>query len=133
MNRYLGIDYGTKRIGVALSDEDGGFAFPKAVIEVKNDAQVFAELKAMAVREKVRTVVVGLPLNFDFQETPQTHRVKAFVEKLKKELPDTPVVFENEVLSTKEAEKSGGVSKNMIDASSAAILLQSFLDRHRQK
>jgi len=131
--RYLGIDYGTKRVGIALSDEEGNFAFPNKVIEVKNEPQVIAELISIVAQEKVTAIVIGLPLNFHFQETPQTRVVKEFGERFRKDLEGMPILFVNEVLSTKEAERSPGVSKKMIDAASAAVLLQSFLDAHRQK
>ena len=126
--KYLGIDYGEKRVGVAFSDEGGSFAFPNEVIEEKNETRVFARLKEIIADREIATVVIGLPLNFNFQETPQTKIVKKFGELLKDEL-GVSVVFENEILTTKEAEKSGATQKKMIDASSAALILQSFLDR----
>ncbi len=132
MARYLGIDYGEKRIGIALSDEENNFAFPKEVIAVKNEAQVIADVAAIVAQGKVDTIIVGLPLGFSMQETGSTKKARDFGEFLKQKL-GIEVIFENEVLTTKKAEKSGGVSKEMIDAASAAVLLQSFLDAHRQK
>ncbi len=129
MPKYLGIDYGDKRIGVAISDEDGNFAFPRGV--VKNDVGVVREyFSKILTEEKIMVIILGLPLNFSMKDTEQTKKVREFGEWLKKEF-GAEVILENEILSTKEAEKGGGVSKNMIDASSAALILQGFLDRNK--
>ncbi len=143
--RYLGIDYGEKRVGIAVSDEGGTFAFPKIVLENRpvvrerwgskgkseHDRHIINEIKNIISSERVSTVVLGLPLNFKGEETRQTKRVKAFAEKLKREI-SAPIVFENEILSSKQVEKTGASSKDMVDASAAALILQSFLDRSRR-
>ncbi len=127
--RYLGIDYGDKHIGIAVSDEDGKFAFPRIVLE-NNPAKVLNFLKKIILAERVGTIVLGLPRNFSSEETKQTQKVRDFFGFLKKELV-IEILFQNEILSTKEAHKSGGSTKKMIDASSAALILQSFLDNKR--
>ena len=124
--KYLGIDYGEKRIGVAVSDDDGKFAFAFDVVENKN-AKILEYLKNLIVERQIGIVVLGLPLGFSMQETKSTKRVRNFGYFLKKEL-GVEIIFQNEVLSSKEVEKAGSAKKGMIDASSAALILQSFLD-----
>ena len=128
--KYLGIDYGEKRIGVAISDDDGKLAFPRKVEAIHKQADwefIVTNLKKIVKDEKVGAIVVGLPLGFSMQETESTKKARRFGEFLKKELK-LEVFFQNEVLTSKEVEKSGSAKKNMIDASSAALILQSFLD-----
>lgn len=125
--KCLGIDYGEKRIGVAVSDESGKLAFAFDVIENKSN-KILEFLKNLIAERKIGVIVVGLPLGFSMQETESTKKVREFGEFLKKEL-NIEVIFQNEVLSTKEVEKSNSARWDMIDASSAALILQSFLDR----
>ena len=124
--KYLGIDYGDKHIGIAISDEDGKFAFPKVVLD--NDLKKVINFIEKTIKdEKIGGIVLGLPLNFSMGETLQTKKAKNFGEILKTNL-NCEVIFQNEILSTKEIQKSGASTKKMIDASSAALILQSFLD-----
>ena len=125
--RYLGIDYGDKRIGIAISDEEGQFAFPKMV--ARNEwSEVREKTKNFIEKNNIATIVVGLPQNFKGEDTEQTRKVRAFTERLRKEL-GVEIVFENEILTSKYVEKNRGATKEMVDASSAALILQSFLDR----
>lgn len=131
--KYLGIDYGEKRIGVAVSDDGGKIAFPK-YIEVAAGPERFKivarNLKKIIDEQKILAIVVGLPLGFSMQETESTKKARNFGEFLKKEL-NIEVIFQNEVLSTVEVEKSGAARADMVDASSAALILQSFLDNKK--
>src|SRR3989338_3132273 len=131
MSRYLGIDYGDKRIGIAISDEDWRFAFPKLVVR-NEGVEVREKIKNFIEKNNIATIVVGLPQNFKGEDTQQTKKVRAFAEKLKKEL-GVEVVFENELLTTKAVEHyppaGGAAPKHMVDASSAALILQGYLDR----
>ena len=128
--KYLGLDYGEKRIGVAVSDDEGMLAFPKYV-EVAFGPErwkvVARNFKKIIDEENIGGVIVGLPLGFSMQETEMTKKVREFAEFLKKEL-NVEIFFQNEVLTSKEVEKSGVVREDMLDASSAALILQSFLD-----
>ena len=128
--KYLGLDYGERRIGVAVSDGDGKMAFPKYV-EVAGGPErwrvVARNLKKIIEEENIGGVVLGLPLGFSMQETEMTKKVRDFGEFLKKEL-NIELFFQNEVLTSKEVEKSGVAREGMLDASSAALILQSFLD-----
>ena len=124
--KYLGIDYGQKRIGVAISDEDGKIAFPKETIENIDEEESISKLQKLAEREKIEKIVVGLPVSFSGEKNPQSEKVQIFAEKLF-EIAKFPVEFENEILTTKLAAK--GSTKKNIDASSAALILQSYLDK----
>lgn len=125
--RYLGVDYGDKRIGIALSDEQGILAFPYATVE--NNKKAIDEIKKIYSEQEVENIVMGLPLSFGMKETEQTQKVKIFAKKLSKEL-GAQIEFENELLTSKMASK-GEAQK--IDESSAAIILQSWLDKNKTK
>ena len=126
--RYLGIDYGKKRIGLALSDESGKLAFP--LIQLTTYKQLTTKNLKRIIREnRVGVVVVGLPITFGGGESQQTKEVRVVGQKIENELK-LKVEYENEILTTKMAEKSG-VPKNKLDAVSAAIILQSYLDKQK--
>ena len=154
--RYLGIDYGQKRIGVAISDEGGALAFPfdlfqkipppkktilgkfKAVKKRWSEGEIRAiskEVGDICRREKVGAIVVGLPLDLFGKETVMTKEVRNFAAILKK-TAQKPVILEKEFLTTKLAEgkfREAGVKKKQmkgkIDAAAAAEILQSYLDK----
>jgi len=110
---------------VALSDLEGRIAFPQTVI--LNGGAAVKELRALVQAQDVGQIVVGLPLALDGGETEESGRVRAFTEALGKEL-NLPCIFENEILTTRMAEAAGGRSE-LSDASAAAIILQSYLDK----
>lgn len=120
--RYLGIDYGAKRIGLALSDPEGRIAFPHSTV------RTLEEVLAVAQHEGVGAVVVGFPVPFHGRSSSQTRTVRAFAARLKSGL-QLPIAFENEVFTTKLAERFS--SREKADASAAALILQSYLDRRR--
>ena len=120
--RYLGIDYGRKRIGLAVSSE--GIAFPRGV--VANDASLFAVLKDLIVKEKIGRIVVGDTRSFGNRENPITKEADAFIERLKSGT-EVPVVAAMEVGSSIEASRYAGADAKHDDAA-AAIILQRFLE-----
>lgn len=126
--RYLGIDYGEKRVGLAVSDEAESFAFPRVVL--KNDKKLFAALGDFIKKEKIGAVVIGLPLNFKGEETAQSQTTRGFSRRLEKELA-IPIFFENEILTTKTARQIQGDVLSL-DASSASLILESFLQRKKR-
>lgn len=123
--RYLGIDYGAKRVGLALSDEEGRIAIPFKTLE--NSKNLVAVIKKIVIKEDVGKVVLGLPIPFSGGESKQTLETKKFAELAKKEI-ELPIEFENEVLTTKLAQKSG-IPREHLDKASATIILQSYLDK----
>ena len=122
--RYLGIDYGFRRIGLALLDPEGRMAFPHST------ARTLEEAAAIAKRERVGAVVIGLPIPFCGEPSAQTRAVRAFAARLKRAL-QLPMAFENEVFTSKLAERH--TPKGEADASAAALILQGYLDKHQSK
>lgn len=123
LEKYLGIDYGTKRIGFALADEETRLATPHAVYPASED--IVERILDLCREQKITRIVVGVPLNFQMQSTPQTRLTLQFVEKLR-QVVSCPVETENEIFTSKISRAAG--SKH-IDASSATLILQGWMDR----
>jgi len=142
--RYLGVDFGLKRVGLALSDESGTLAFPYSVL--KNDKTLLAEVERIVKEQKVKLVVMGESKDFKGKSNPIAKQAgefkKAFENATRKK-----VEYEPEFLTSAQAgrrynrrpEASRGTraraesrrENEMQDASAAAIILQSYLDRNR--
>lgn len=127
MARVLGIDYGTKKIGFAFSDQEGRIAFPKSV-QPNVWSYVSAYVSDLILKDDVSEIVIGLPVGLDGEETELSAQVRKFADKLKEEFA-LPIHLENEVYSTAQARTFEGASEDKIDAASAALILQTFLDR----
>lgn len=127
--RYLGIDYGTKRVGVAVSDEAGRLAFPYAILE--NSKGLVGEVKAICIKEMITDVVVGESINYKGQPNLVMEEIERFVAELR-EVVAVPIVYEREFLSTQQARFFQTESKH-VDDSAAAIILQSYLDKKNVK
>lgn len=123
--KYLGIDYGTKRVGLATSDDGGTMAFPLRVL--LNSRSLVAHIAKICRDEHIDTIVMGDSLNFQNKPNKIMDEIRPFAEELKRATL-LPLVFMNEVLSSQEAmHLQGDNVKN--DASAAAIVLQSYLDK----
>ncbi|MBI4091346.1 Holliday junction resolvase RuvX [candidate division WWE3 bacterium] len=125
--RFLGIDYGTKRVGLALSDEYGKIAFPHSVL--KNSRDFLSELSEIVKKEGVKAIVFGESLDYKRKENPIMKDVRKLKERIEKELK-IRVYLEPEILTSAEARRARG-RHDLIDASAAAIILQSFLERSK--
>ncbi len=125
--RLMGIDFGAKRIGVALSDESGAMAFPHSV--VPNGPTAVADILTLAQNEGVGTVVVGLSANFANRENPIMVPARAFAGELAR-TPGVTVVFEPEFLTSMEAARIQG-EHDQSDASAAALILNSYILRRK--
>ena len=123
--RYLGIDFGTKNLGIAISDEAGSFAFPREVLV--HDARIFDTLAKMAARENVGAIIIGDTLTLNGGPNDITAAAEEFSKKIGTQLA-LPVHRIREAWSTQEAARFAPQGKKHNDASSAAILLQRFLD-----
>lgn len=123
--RLLGVDYGSKRIGIAVSDETGRFALPHSVVRAGPDA-VAAVAKICAERG-VERVVVGESRDYKGNANKIMPAATRFAEALHT-ATGIPVVFEKEFLTTLEASRIQGEHAT-IDASAAAIILKSYIDR----
>ncbi len=132
--RILGLDLGTKTIGLATADLAGQIATPRETIARSKFTADAAALLAFAMRENIGLLVLGLPLNMDGTEGPRCQATRAFVRNLSK-LTALPVVFWDERLSTVavnrvmlQADLSRAKRAENVDKLAAAYILQSFLD-----
>ena len=131
--RYLAIDYGTKRIGLAICDAGETIVSPLTVVQ--GQKELLKKLLEIIEAEDVGAIVLGLPLNMDDTHGPQAKQVLQFGEELKK-LVSVPIYFQDERLSTFGAEgKLAGAEltrakkKKRLDAIAAAEILEAFLDQ----
>ena len=134
MSRYLAIDHGSKRIGLALSDPMKIIAKPYRTITYNNLKTLFNLLIKIIKEEEVECIILGFPIGMKGQETSQTKDVLEFNEKLKLKI-QIPIILQDERLSSLSAEKSliqqkvkTGHNKSHIDKTAAAIFLQQYLD-----
>jgi putative Holliday junction resolvase len=132
--RILGLDHGTKRIGVALSDELGMIAQPLEFIPAHPEDDVFVRLKELIERNHVSEIIVGMPRNMNGTMGPAAEKAQVFIGQIKDHF-DTPVRDWDERLTTVQAQRvliSAGTRrskrKEKVDKMAAAILLQSYLD-----
>lgn len=137
MNRIIGIDYGKARTGVAVSDPLGIFASP---LETVPSAKIIDYLKNYARTETIERFVVGYPYNLDGRPAQAAPDVECFLQKLRKAFPGIPVELEDERFTSVLAHRAmieGGMKKsdrrdkNSVDRISAAIILQSYIDRKK--
>ncbi len=133
--RYLALDLGDRRIGIAISDATGLIARPLEVMKRTSRAADFAHVAELIEKHDVETLVVGLPLNMDATEGPQAAWVRDYSAELAK-VVECPLHLWDERLSTEDAEKiihqqgkTVRQTKEWIDAVAAAVILQNFLDR----
>ncbi len=124
--RLLGIDYGSKRVGLALSDEGNKFALPLSVIT--NDDQLVSKIEKIAIDNEVGIIVLGESRDFSGKANAILIDSLEFKERL--EARGFEVVFEPEFLTSVQAERWQGKNE-LIDASAAAIILQSYLDKEK--
>ena len=133
--RYLAIDYGTRRTGLAICDAGETFASPLTVIEGRET--LLAKITQIIEAEGVQAVVLGLPLNMDGTQGPQSKLVLKFADQLQAHLP-IPVFLQDERLSSFGAEEklapanfTRGKQKKRLDAVAAAEILEAFLEQKR--
>lgn len=127
--RYLGIDYGTKRIGIAISDEGGTLAFPYSILE--NSKGSIGEIKTVCAHESVETIVIGESMDYKGQPNIVKKEIDKFIIELKK-IVGVPIMEEREFMSTQQA-RFYQMKRKRVDDSAAAIILQSYLDRKNNK
>jgi putative Holliday junction resolvase len=123
--RLLGIDYGSRRVGIALGNPEGTFARPYEVLP--NNKELVPKILAIIKKEDVGGIVIGESKNFKGADNEIMKMILPFVEHLKKET-NLPVYLELEFLTSHQAQYFQG-HHDMLDASAAAIILQSYLDR----
>lgn len=136
--RVVGIDLGSKRIGVAASDATGSLASPYEVVERRGSSEeTHREIARVAAEIGAERVIVGLPLSMDGSRGPAAIAAAAEADQLAAAL-DVPVEVYDERLTTVEAERSmmavgmkAGARRRAVDKVAAAVMLQSWLDGHR--
>jgi len=143
--KFLGIDYGTKRIGVAISDENHTLAFPKEII--LNDSNTFKKIGDILKKEKVTEIIVGESVDFSGKLNVLSGRIEVFILELEEKF-NLPVHKQKEFLTSVEARKSGinktslnspqshsklkQIKSGRVDASAAALILQRYLDKRNK-
>jgi putative Holliday junction resolvase len=136
--KYIGIDYGTKKIGVAISDEGGSIAFPLTVIAAGREA--LSKITAIIRESGAGVAVVGESRNFSGQKNEVMEDIEAFVKDLQ-EQTHLPVHYEREFFTSamaarqfapEEKSRKQNPSQEKLDASAAALILQSYLDRSKR-
>ena len=137
MARILAIDYGTKRTGIAVTDETQTFAFGLTTVPTKD---IFSYLSGYMASHPVESIVVGEPHHLDNTDTDATIHVEGFIRKFKKEFQGIPVHRMDERFTSALAKQSilaSGVNKKerrkkeLVDMVSATIILQSWLEKRK--
>ena len=134
MNRFIGIDFGMSKVGLAISDPSKIISMPLKVLRYKNPKNLIEDLQVVATENNVDTFVVGYPLNMNNEKNEMT----SLVDDFKDELIDLgfKVFLQDERLSSESAKKimheqniKTGNNKEKIDLIASTIILQSFLDK----
>ncbi len=137
MDRIIGIDYGSARTGLAVSDPLQIFA---SALETLPSAKIIEYLQKYSASETIVKIVIGWPLNLNGEPAQAAPEVEAFIKKLEKAFPGVPVVREDERFTSVLAHRAmidGGMKasrrrdKKEVDKISAAIILQSYLDKKK--
>ena len=135
--RLLGLDYGRRRVGVAMSNPEGTMAFPRPALTDLARPALLARIAGLARDEGVTAVVLGLPLQLDGQDSDTTREVRGFARELEA-ATGLAVHLEDERLTSAEAEvmlrEAGVRAKKMrdkVDSQAAVLILEGFLERRR--
>jgi len=124
----LGVDFGTKRIGLAWTQTELGVVLPYGQIRGKDKEEMIVNLVKLIKEERIEKVVFGLPLTLEGQESPNSRRVRAFVDELKKQI-NVLIDFYDERLSSFAADQmEGNVTR---DEKAAMIILQDYLEANK--
>ena len=134
MSRILGIDWGEKRIGLALSDPLGIIATGLSTVEKKPGFDLISYIKQLIAEQEIAKIILGFPKNMDGSVGPKGKEVLAFKESLEKAI-DIPVILWDERLTTvsaqrslREAEVKTKKGKKFLDKIAAVLILQNYLD-----
>ena len=134
MGKVLGVDFGDRRTGVAVSDDSRTIAFPRETLECPRVEQAAAAVARLAAAEQVAEIVVGLPVNMDGSRGPRAARTEEFLAELARRTA-VPLRRWDERLSTKVAEAvlieagtSRATRRGVVDKLAAQVILQNYLD-----
>ena len=133
--KYLGLDYGDRRVGMAISDENKEISFPRDYIQYTQESELLKELAEFCKEEDITKIILGMPIQMDGSMGERTKKTHDFYESLKKIMPSMKIEFFDERLSTQFAIKNlqgqGIKAKNQkgnLDTASAQIILQNYLN-----
>lgn len=121
--KLLAIDYGSKRIGLAVGDTENKIAFPRGILE--NSPRILDAIKDFCKKESIGKIIVGLPLSLSGQDSVQTKEIRMFVERLQKQIT-VPIELIDERLTSTQAHKLHP-EKKKIDDIAASLLLEQYL------
>ena len=133
--KYIGIDYGTKNIGVAVSDDNGTMAFPLATVNAGRDA--ISKVASLIKEKNAGEIVIGKSRNFSGEKNEVMEDIEQFKKDIG-ELTGLPVHYEREFFTSalaarqfapEEKSRKANPNQDTLDASAAALILQSYLDR----
>lgn len=127
MNRILAIDYGYSKVGIAIGDNVTKVAVPFAVLE--NNKDLLDDIKNICQIELVNKIIIGVPFNLRHEKSPQFLKTQDFIKGLKSKIQNCEIIEENEVMTTKMAQKLTGDTRKEDDVA-AMLILQSYLDSH---
>lgn len=132
MDRFLAIDYGTKRVGLALTDPLKMIAQPFTTLE--NNSELISEIKKIVQDKNVSRIILGFPLQLNGEIGQAAQAVEKFSTELKQAIPEIELILVDERLTTAEAQKRmietdarRSTRKQNIDQTAAALLLQNYL------
>jgi putative Holliday junction resolvase len=136
-HRVIGLDWGTKKIGVAISDTAWILSVPRASIENRGDFEaIVAKLATLIEETGAKLIVIGMPVALSGEIDVAGQKVFEICEAIKKTFPDVQLVTEDERYTSKMAEtleiKGLEIKKDDLDSRAACIILQSFLDKYRE-
>ncbi|MCA9351448.1 Holliday junction resolvase RuvX [Patescibacteria group bacterium] len=142
--KHLGIDYGTRRIGIAVSNDEGTIAFPKGILN--NDTSLLDNIVALIHEENIKTIVIGKSIDIDGNDNQVMDRIHSFISKLE-EVVKLPIYFQDESFSSVAADAhlygKGNIAneswtgqgnqarREANDDRAAAIILQRYLDKQK--
>jgi putative Holliday junction resolvase len=130
LSNTLGLDIGSRRIGVAITTKDLAVARPLETIEVKDS--ILDDINKLCQQHNIAQIVVGLPRNLGGEDTDQTRAVRAFAKDLENYLK-LPIIFQDEALTSVTANESltkshKSFKKDHVDAVAAALILNDYLE-----
>lgn len=133
MSKILAIDYGEKRVGLATADTDLRVALPFGTLENKGYHKLIAEITEVCRKERVRKIIVGVPMGLKGMPTEQTLKTKKFIGILREKV-GMPVEEQSEIFTSHEARgifKDAQVKKKRVDESAAVLILADYLERQK--
>ena len=130
--QYLGIDYGSKRVGLAIGDDDTKLSIPIDALLLSSVDEFIPKIKNFLTTNQIDRIVLGLPRGLDGQDTRQTQEVMIICDKLKKELL-IPITLQDEAMTSEIAKERLSLSKKIVkqgevDSEAASIILQDYLN-----